>query len=188
MTAIMLAFSNDIRLKCETVGIGDGGALQSNFSMSSIWKSDLNGAAALKTLARCGIKMQHSTHGSILGMRVTMPYEVMSLSGVIFVRLTARELANLVCAVAKAMLGGIPVVTMKPLTYEPRCCATAVEVRYISEPMPDGGDEVMSVINLVAKTFNGDATKFSENIYGANAQVVLTLDYEDVYDDEEDDY
>lgn len=184
VTAVMLAFVNDVRLSCAGMGLDDNGALQANFAMDSISRSNTSSAAALKTLAQCGIKIQHTVTGGTLSIRVTMPYEVMTVSGVIFVRPSERELVNLVCAVAKAMLDGRPVVTMQPLIFEPRCCSTAgFSVRYISEAMPDS-DRVANVINLVARAFNGDASRFSEDIYEAKARLLFTLDHEEEEEEE----
>ena len=106
-----------------------------------------------------------------------MPYEVMLLSGVIFLKMTEKEFCNFFCAVAKTAMKAWPVVTLEGIRYNERSVVARVEVRYVSGMTPEGVS-VSGEIYRIASLFNGYADEFEEDQFGGKARIELTLDWE----------
>ena len=106
-----------------------------------------------------------------------MPYEVMLMSGVIFLKMTEKEFCNFFCAVAKTAMKAWPVVTLEGIRYNERSVVARAEVRYVSGMTPEGVS-VSGEIYRIASMFNGYADEFEEDQFGGKARMEVTLDWE----------
>lgn len=189
LSAVVLAFKKDMKMSVEKMAVNELGQLTVTMAVDEIRCSNLDTAAARKALEKCGIKMKylHEAYGGET-LKMVFPYEVTTVSGVMFVHLTERQLSNMVCSVTKAVFGGVPVVTMKPLNFIARQVGCTIDVHYISDGMPADTSDFLSELEAVAVMFNGFSAPpiFTPN--NVTADMVFALDSEDVSDEEEDEY
>ena len=179
MGAIKAAYEREIEIKCVDCFTDKEGRLCLRFSLEKIKKSNLDKLEATKWLKMCGFEMKYQGSLSHVILSMTVPYEKMMLSGVIFLKLTEKELNNLFCTVAKTSLKALPVVTLEGVRFEEHSVVGRAEVRYVSGMTPEGVS-VSRELDWVASLFNGYADGFEENQFGGKARIELTLDWEDV--------
>ena len=177
--ALMAAYEKEMVIKSSGCSTEQDGRLVVRFTVDSIKRGQLDKLEAAKWLKKCGFELRYQGMVSRVVLSVKLPYELMLLSGVIFVKLTEKEFNNLFCAVAKSALKACPVVTLEGIRYNERSVVARVEVRYVSGMTPEGVS-VSGEIYRIASLFNGYADGFEEDQFGGKARIELTLDSEDV--------
>ena len=177
--ALMAAYEKEMVIKSSGCSTEQDGRLVVRFTVDSIKRGQLDKLEAAKWLKKCGFELRYQGMVSRVVLSVKLPYELMLLSGVIFVKLTEKEFNNLFCAVAKSALKACPVVTLEGIRYNERTVVARVEVRYVSGMTPEGVC-VSTELNRIASLFNGYADGFEEDQFGGKARIELTLDSEDV--------
>ena len=177
--ALMAAYEKEMVIKSSGCSTEQDGRLVVRFTVDSIKRGQLDKLEATKWLRMCGCELRYQGMMSRVVLSVKLPYELMLLSGVIFVKLTEKEFNNLFCAVAKSALKACPVVTLEGIRYNERTVVARVEVRYVSGMTPEGVC-VSTELNRIASLFNGYADGFEEDQFGGMARIELTLDSEDV--------
>ena len=178
MGAIVAAYEREMKIKSIGCSIEDG-RMTLRFSVDMIKRSQLDKLEAAKWLKMCGFEMKYQGMLYCVVLSMTIPYEKMLLSGVIFMKLTEKELNNLFCAVAKTSMKALPVVTLEGVRFGEHSVVGRAEVRYVSGMTPEGVSGSTEV-NRVATLCNGDADGFEEVQFGGKARIELTLDWEDV--------
>ena len=178
MGAIVAAYEREMKIKSIGCSTEDGRMIL-RFSVDMIKRSQLDKLEATKWLKMCGFEMKYQGSLSHVILSMTVPYEKMMLSGVIFLKLTEKELNNLFCTVAKTSLKALPVVTLEGVRYNGRSIVGRAEVRYVSGMTPEGVS-VSTELNRIASLFNGYANGFEEDQFGGKARIELTLDWENV--------
>ena len=179
MGAIEAAYEREMKIKSIGCSTDEDGRMILKFSVDMIKRSQLDKLEAAKWLKMCGCEMKYQGMLNRVVLSVTLPYEVMMLSGVIFLKLTEKELNNLFCAVAKTAMKALPVVTLEGLRCGERTVVGRAEVRYVSGMVPEGVS-VSTELERIASLFNGYADGFEEDQFGGKARIELTLDWEDV--------
>ena len=177
--ALMAAYEKEMVIKSSGCSTEQDGRLVVRFTVDSIKRGQLDKLEAAKWLKKCGFELRYQGMVSRVVLSVKLPYELMLLSGVMFVKLTEKEFNNLFCAVAKSALKACPVVTLEGIRYNERSVVARVEVRYVSGMTPEGVS-VSGEIYRIASLFNGYADEFEEDQFGGKARIELTLDSEDV--------
>ena len=179
MGAIVAAYEREMKIKSNGCSTEEDGRMILRFSVDMIKRSQLDKLEATKWLKMCGFEMKYE--GSLIHviLSLTVPYEKMMLSGVIFMKLTEKELNNLFCTVAKTSLKALPVVTLEGVRFEEHSVVGRAEVRYVSGMTPEGVS-VSGEIYRIASMFNGYADEFEEDQFGGKARIELTLDWENV--------
>ena len=177
--ALMAAYEKEMVIKSSGCSTEQDGRLVVRFTVDSIKRGQLDKLEAAKWLKKCGFELRYQGMVSRVVLSVKLPYELMLLSGVIFVKLTEKEFNNLFCAVAKSAMKACPVVTLEGIRYNERSVVARVEVRYVSGMTPEGVS-VSGEIYRIASLFNGYADEFEEDQFGGKARIELTLDSEDV--------
>ena len=175
MGAIVAAYEREMKIKSNGCSTEEDGRMILRFSVDMIKRSQLDKLEATKWLKMCGFEMKYE--GSLIHviLSLTVPYEKMMLSGVIFMKLTDKELNNLFCAVAKTSMKALPVVTFEGVRFGEHSVVGRAEVRYVSGMTPEGVS-VSTELNRIASLFNGYADGFEENQFGGKARIELTLD------------
>ena len=179
MGAIVAAYEREMKIKSNGCSTEEDGRMIMRFSVDMIKRSQLDKLEATKWRKRCGFEMMYQGSLSHVILSMTVPYEKMMLSGVIFLKLTEKELNNLFCTVAKTSMKALPVVTLEGVRYNGRSVVGRAEVRYVSGMTPEGVS-VSTELNRIASLFNGYADGFEEDQFGGKARIELTLDWEDV--------
>ena len=177
--ALMAAYEKEMGIKSMDCWAGRDGWIVVRFSVERIQRGQWDKWEAAKWLKACGCEFKYQQMMSRVVLSVKLPYELMLLSGVIFVKLTEKEFNNLFCAVAKSAMKACPVVTLEGIRYNERSVVARVEVRYVSGITPEGVS-VSGEIYRIASLFNGYADGFEEDQFGGKARIELTLDSEDV--------
>ena len=177
--AIMAAYEKEMGIKSKDCCTEKDGRLVVRFTVDSIKRGQLDKLEAAKWLKMCGFEMKYQGVLNRVVLSMTVPYEKMMLSGVIFLKLTEKELNNVFCAVAKTSMKALPVVTLEGVRYNGRSVVGRAEVRYVSGMTPEGVS-VSTELNRIASLFNGYADGFEEDQFGGKARIELTLDWEDV--------
>ena len=177
--ALMAAYEREMGIKSMDCCTEKDGRLVVSFTVDSIKRGQLDKLEAAKWLKACGCELRYQGMMSRMVLSVKLPYELMLLSGVIFVKLTEKEFNNLFCAVAKSALKACPVVTLEGIRYNERTVVGRAGVRYVSGMTPEGVSVSTELIRL-AELFNGYADGFEEDQFGGKARIELTLDWEDV--------
>ena len=177
--ALMAAYEREMGIKSMDCCTERDGRIVVRFSVERIQRGQLDKLEATKWLKACGCELRYQGMVSRVVLSVKLPYELMLLSGVIFVKLTEKEFNNLFCAVAKSALVACPVVTLEGLRCSERTVVGRAEVRYMSGMTPEGVC-VSTDLNRIASLFNGYADGFEEDQFGGKARIELTLDSEDV--------
>ena len=178
MGAIEAAYEREMKIKSIGCSIEDGRMIL-KFSVDMIKRSQLDKLEAAKWLKMCGFEMKYQGMLNRVVLSMTVPYEKMLLSGVIFMKLTEKELNNLFCAVAKTSMKALPVVTLEGVRFGEHSVVGRAEVRYVSGMTPEGVS-VSTELNWIASLFNGYADGFEEDQFGGKARIELTLDWENV--------
>ena len=178
MGAIVAAYEREMKIKSIGCSTEDGRMIL-RFSVDIMKRSQLDKLEAAKWLKKCGFEFKYQQMLNKVLLSATMPYEVMMLSGVIFLKLTEKELNNLFCTVTKTSMKALPVVTLEGVRYNGRSIVGRAEVRYVSGMTPEGVS-VSTELNRIASLFNGYADGFEEDQFGGKARIELTLDWEDV--------
>ena len=179
MGAIVAAYEREMKIKSIGCSTDEDGRMTLRFSVDMIKRSQLDKLEAAKWLKMCGIEMKYQGMLNRVVLSMTVPYEKMLLSGVIFMTLTEKELNNLFCAVGKTSVKALPVVTLEGVRFGEHSVVGRAEVRYVSGMTPEGVS-VSTDLNRVASRFNGYADGFEEDQFGGKAGIELTLDWEDV--------
>ena len=179
MGAIVAAYEREMKIKSIGCSTEEDGRMILKFSVDMMKRSQLDKLEATKWLKMCGFEMKYEGSLSHVILTMTVPYEKMMLSGVIFLKLTEKELNNLFCTVAKTSLKALPVVTLEGVRYNGRSVVGRAEVRSVSGMTPEGVS-VSTELNRIASLFNGYADGFEEDQFGGKARIELTLDWEDV--------
>ena len=183
--AIMAAYEKEMEIKSCGCSTEQDGRLVVKFSVDSIKRGQLDKLEAAKWLKKCGFEFKYQQMLNRVLLSAKMPYEVMLLSGVIFLKMTEKEFCNLFCAVAKTAMKAWPVVTLEGIRYKERSIVIErAEVRYVSGMTPEGVC-VSTELNRIASLFNGYADGFEEDQFGGRVRMEVTLDWEEV--DEVDD-
>ena len=177
--AIMAAYEKEMEIKSCGCSTENDGRLGVSFIVDSIKRGQLDKLEAAKWLKMCGFEMKYEGSLSHVILSMTVPYEKMMLSGVIFMKLTEKELNNLFCTVAKTSMKALPVVTFEGVRFGEHSVVGRAEVRYVSGMTPEGVS-VSRELDWVASLFNGYADGFEEDQFGGKARIELTLDWEDV--------
>ena len=177
--AIVAAYAREMEIKCMDCRNENQGRIVVRFSVDLMKRSQLDKLEATKWLKMCGCEMKYQGVLNRVVLSMTVPYEKMMLSGVIFLKLTEKELNNLFCAVAKTSMKALPVVTLDGLRCGERTVVGRAEVRYVSGMTPEGVS-VSTELERMAELFNGYADGFEEDQFGGKARIELTLDWEDV--------
>ena len=177
--AIVAAYAREMEIKCMDCRNENQGRIVVRFSVDLMKRSQLDKLEATKWLKMCGFEMKYQGVLNRVVLSMTVPYEKMMLSGVIFMKLTEKELNNLFCTVAKTSLKALPVVTLEGVRFEEHSVVGRAEVRYVSGMTPEGVS-VSRELDWVASLFNGYADGFEEDLFGGKARIELTLDWEDV--------
>ena len=177
--AMVAAYAREMEIKCMDCRNENQGRIVVRFSVDLMKRSQLDKLEATKWLKMCGCEMKYQGMLNRVVLSVTLPYEVMMLSGVIFLKLTEKELNNLFCAVVKTSMKALPVVTLEGLRCGERTVVGRAEVRYVSRMTPEGVS-VSTELERIASLFNGYADGFEEDQFGGKARIELTLDWEDV--------
>ena len=159
---------------CREGRSGYQGRVVVRFSVDLMKRCQLDEVEATKGLEMCGCEMKYQGMLNRVVLSVTLPYEVMLMSGVIFLKLTEKELNNLFCAVAKTSMKALPVVTLEGLRCGERTVVGRAEVRYVSGMVPEGVS-VSTELERIASLFNGYADGFEEDQFGGKARIELTL-------------
>ena len=179
MGAIVAAYEREMKIKSIGCSTEDGRMIL-RFSVDRLMRSQLDKLEAAKWLKKCGFEFKYQQVLNKVVLSATMPYEVMLLSGVIFLKMTEKEFCNFFCAVAKTAMKAWPVVTLEGIRYNERSVVIErAEVRYVSGMTPEGVS-VSGEIYRIASLFNGYADGFEEDQFGGKARIELTLDWEDV--------
>ena len=183
--AIMAAYEKEMEVKSCGCSTEQDGRLVVKFSVDSIKRGQLDKLEAAKWLKKCGFEFKYQQMLNRVLLSAKMPYEVMLLSGVIFLKMTEKEFCNFFCAVAKTAMKAWPVVTLEGIRYKERSIVIErAEVRYVSGMTPEGVC-VSTELNRIASLFNGYADGFEEDQFGGRVRMEVTLDWEEV--DEVDD-
>ena len=178
--AIMAAYEKEMEVKSCGCSTEQDGRLVVKFSVDSIKRGQLDKLEAAKWLKKCGFEFEYQQMLNRVLLAAKMPYEVMLLSGVIFLKMTEKEFCNIFCAVAKTAMKAWPVVTLEGIRYNERSIVIErAEVRYVSGMTPEGVS-VSGEIYRIASLFNGYADGFEEDQFGGKARMALTLDWEEV--------
>ena len=177
--ALMAAYEKEMVIKSSGCSTEQDGRLVVRFSVDSIKRGQLDKLEAAKWLKKCGFELRYQGMVSRVVLSVKLPYELMLLSGVIFLKMTEKEFCNFFCAVAKTAMKAWPVVTLEGIRYNERSVVARVEVRYVSGMTPEGVC-VSTELNRIVSLFNGYADGFEEDQFGGKARIELTLDSEDV--------
>ena len=177
--AIVAAYARDMEIKCMDCRNENQGRIVVRFSVDLMKRSQLDKLEATKWLKMCGFEMKYQGMLNRVVLSVTLPYEKMMLSGVIFLKLTEKELNNLFCAVAKTAMKALPVVTFEGVRFGEHSIVGRAQVRYVSGMTPEGVS-VSTELERIASLFNGYADGFEEDQFGGKARIELTLDWEDV--------
>ena len=176
MGAIVAAYEREMKIKSIGCSTEDGRMIL-NFSVDRLMRSQLDKLEAAKWLKKCGFEFKYQQMLNKVLLSATMPYEVMLLSGVIFLKMTEKEFNNFFCAVGKTMMKALPVVTLEGIRYDEHSIVGRVGVRYISGMAPEGVSVTSEIIQL-AMLFNGSAEEFKVDQFGGEARMELTLDWE----------
>ena len=177
--AMVAAYAREMEIKCMDCRNENQGRIVVRFSVDLMKRSQLDKLEATKWLKMCGFEMKYQGVLNRVVLSITVPYEKMMLSGVIFLKLTEKELNNLFCAVAKTAMKALPVVTFEGVLIGEHSVVGRAEVRYVSGMTPEGVS-VSTELNWIASLFNGYADGFEEDQFGGKARIELTLDWEDV--------
>ena len=177
--AIVAAYAREMEIKCMDCRNENQGRIVVRFSVDRLKRGQLDKLEATKWLKMCGCEFKYQGMLNRVVLSVTLPYEVMLLSGVIFLKLTEKELNNLFCAVAKTAMKALPVVTFEGVRFGEHSVVGRAEVRYVSGMVPEGVS-VSTELERIASLFNGYADGFEEDQFGGKARIELTLDWEDV--------
>ena len=177
--AMVAAYEREMRIKSIGCSTGEDGRMILRFSVDLMKRSQLDKLEATKWLKMCGCEMKYQGMLNRVVLSVTLPYEVMLMSGVIFLKLTEKELNNLFCTVAKTAMKALPVVTFEGVRVGEHSVVGRAEVRYVSGMTPEGVS-VSTELNWIASLFNGYADGFEEDQFGGKARIELTLDWDDV--------
>ena len=174
--AIMAAYEREMGIKSKDCCTEKDGRLVVSFTVDSIKRGQLDKLEAAKWLKKCGFEFKYQQMLNKVVLSAKMPYEVMLLSGVIFLKMTEKEFCNLFCAVAKTAMKAWPVVTLEGIRYKERSIVIErAEVRYVSGMTPEGVC-VSTEMNRIASLFNGYADGFEEDQFGGRARIEITLD------------
>ena len=185
MGAIVAAYEKEMGIKSCGCSTEKDGRLVVKFSVDRLMRSQLDKLEAAKWLKKCGFEFKYQQMLNKVLLSATMPYEVVLLSGVIFLKMTEKEFCNFFCAVAKTAMKAWPVVTLEGIRYNERSIVIErAEVRYVSGMTPEGVC-VSTELNRIASLFNGYADGFEEDQFGGRVRMEVTLDWEEV--DEVDD-
>ena len=179
MGAIVAAYEREMKINSIGCSTDEDGRMILKFSVDMMKRSQLDKLEAAKWLKMCGFEMKYQGVLNRVVLSMTIPYEKMLLSGVIFMKLTEKELNNLFCAVAKTSMKALPVVTLEGVRFGEHSVVGRAEVRYVSGMTPEGVS-VSTELNRIASLFNGYADGFEEDQFGGKARIELTLDWEDV--------
>ena len=180
MGAIVAAYEREMKIKSNGCSTEEDGRMILRFSVDMMKRSQLDKLEAAKWLKACGCEFKYQQMMSRVVLSVKLPYELMLLSGVIFLKMTEKEFSNFFCAVAKTAMKACPVVTLEGIRYNERSIVIErAEVRYVSGMTPEGVS-VSGEIYRIASLFNGYADGFEEDQFGGMARIELTLDSEDV--------
>ena len=179
MGAIVAAYAREMEIKCMDCRNENQGRIVVRFSVDLMKRSQLDKLEATKWLKMCGFEMKYQGVLNRVVLSMTVPYEKMMLSGVIFLKITEKELNNLFCAVAKTAMKALPVVTFEGVRFGEHSIVGRAEVRYLSGMTPEGVS-VSTELNRMAELFNGYADGFEEDQFGGKARIELTLDWDDV--------
>ena len=177
--AMVAAYAREMEIKCMDCRNENQGRIVVRFSVDLMKRSQLDKLEATKWLKMCGCEMKYQGMLNRVVLSVTLPYDVMMMSGVIFLKLTEKELNNLFCTVAKTAMKALPVVTFEGVRFGEHSIVGRAEVRYVSGMTPEGVS-VSTELNRMAELFNGYADGFEEDQFGGKARIELTLDWEDV--------
>ena len=176
--AIMAAYEKEMEIKSCGCSTEQDGRLVVSFTVDSIKRGQLDKLEAAKWLKKCGFEFKYQQMLNRVLLSAKMPYEVMLLSGVIFLKMTEKEFCNFFCAVAKTAMKAWPVVTLEGIRYNERSIVIErAEVRYVSGMTPEGVC-VSTEMNRIASLFNGYADGFEEDQFGGRARMEVTLDWE----------
>ena len=175
--AIMAAYEREMGIKSKDCCTEKDGRLVVSFTVDSIKRGQLDKLEAAKWLKKCGFEFKYQQMLNRVLLSAKMPYEVMLLSGVIFLKMTEKEFCNFFCAVAKTAMKAWPVVTLEGIRYNERSVVARAEVRYVSGMTPEGVS-VSGEIYRIASLFNGYADGFEEDQFGGRARMEVTLDWE----------
>ena len=176
--AIMAAYEKEMEIKSCGCSTEQDGRLVVSFTVDSIKRGQLDKLEAAKWLKKCGFEFKYQQMLNRVLLSAKMPYEVMLLSGVIFLKMTEKEFCNFFCAVAKTAMKAWPVVTLEGIRYKERSIVIErAEVRYVSGMTPEGVC-VSTEMNRIASLFNGYADGFEEDQFGGRARMEVTLDWE----------
>ena len=175
--ALMAAYEKEMVIKSSGCSTEQDGRLVVRFTVDSIKRGQLDKLEAAKWLKKCGFELRYQGMVSRVVLSVKLPYELMLLSGVIFLKMTEKEFCNFFCAVAKTAMKAWPVVTLEGIRYNERSVVARAEVRYVSGMTPEGVS-VSGEIYRIASMFNGYADEFEEDQFGGKARIELTLDWE----------
>ena len=177
--AIMAAYEKEMGIKSKDCCTEKDGRLVVRFTVDSIKRGQLDKLEAAKWLKKCVFEFKYQQMLNKVVLSAKMPYEVMLMSGVIFLKMTENEFRKLFCAVAKTAMKAWPVVTLEGVRFVEHSVVGRAEVRYVSGMTPEGVS-VSTELNRIASLFNGYADGFEENQFGGKARIELTLDWEDV--------
>ena len=178
--AIMAAYEKEMEIQRCGCSTEQDGRLVVKFSVDRLMRGQLDKLEAAKWLKKCGFEFKYQQVLNKVVLSAKMPYEVMLLSGVIFLKMTEKEFCNFFCAVAKTAMKAWPVVTLEGIRYNERSIVIErAEVRYVSGMTPEGVC-VSTELNRIASLFNGYADGFEEDQFGGRVRMELTLDWEDV--------
>ena len=174
----MAAYEKEMEIKSCGCSTEQDGRLVVSFTVDSIKRGQLDKLEAAKWLKKCGFEFKYQQMLNRVLLSAKMPYEVMLLSGVIFLKMTEKEFCNFFCAVAKTAMKAWPVVTLEGIRYKERSIVIErAEVRYVSGMTPEGVC-VSTEMNRIASLFNGYADGFEEDQFGGRARMEVTLDWE----------
>ena len=173
--AMVAAYAREMEIKCMDCRNENQGRIVVRFSVDLMKRSQLDKLEATKWLKMCGCEMKYQGVLNRVVLSMTVPYEKMMLSGVIFLKLTEKELNNLFCTVAKTAMKALPVVTFEGVRFGEHSIVGRAEVRYVSGMTPEGVS-VSTELNRMAELFNGYADGFEEDQFGGKARIELTLD------------
>ena len=177
MGAIEAAYEREMKINSIGCSTDEDGRMILKFSVDMIKRSQLDKLEAAKWLKKCGFEFKYQQMLNRVLLSAKMPYEVMLLSGVIFLKMTEKEFCNFFCAVAKTAMKAWPVVTLEGIRYNERSVVARAEVRYVSGMTPEGVS-VSTELNRIASLFNGYADGFEEDQFGGRARMEVTLDWE----------
>ena len=174
--AIMAAYQKEMEIKSCGCSTEQDGRLVVRFTVDSIKRGQLDKLEAAKWLKKCGFEFKYQQMLNKVVLSAKMPYEVMLMSGVIFLKMTEKEFCNFFCAVAKTAMKAWPVVTLEGIRYNERSVVIErAEVRYVSGMTPEGVS-VSGEIYRIASLFNGYADGFEEDQFGGRARMEVSLD------------